>query len=237
MSAADDVKEAFSGKRGKILILGGGAAIIAYVWYTRSNGTPQEPVTEDDLVPEVVDSGRIPQTDPIVGNTTTTGVKTRPTTNAEWLSDGTDFLVGRGTSAGTAYNVLNKALGGEPTTAQEQALISQVIAGIGSPPEGMAPLNSTTPTASVGAAAAPHIHHITTTRTSATIKWNPAKNAKSYKIYKTSGQVVVASTTGTQYTVTGLKPNTLYQFSMAGINAAGKRSAGLSNAVAVRTKK
>lgn len=238
MTAADDVKEAFSGKRGKILIIGGGAAIAAYVWYTRANGTPEDaPVTEDDLVPEVTDSGRVPQTDPEVGNTSSGSVKTRPTTNAEWLSDGTDFLVGRGTSAGTAYNVLNKALGGEQLTVAEQALVSQVIAGIGSPPEGMPPLNSAPPASTVGAAAAPRLHHVLTTKTSATLQWTSAQNAKTYVVYKTGGTIVKSGATGTSYTVTGLKPNTVYSFSVAGVNSAGKRSGSTSNVVTVRTKK
>lgn len=143
--AVNSVKEAFQGKRGKVLLIGGGVAIAVYVWWTRRNGTPQPAVPAD---PTVTDgpSGRTPQTDPEVGNTSTGTLGPRKyTNNADWLSDGTDFLKGRGTPAGAAYDALTKALGGLQVTSQESAWVSQVIGALGAPPEGMPPLNAQAP--------------------------------------------------------------------------------------------
>lgn len=143
--AIGNVREAFQGRRGKILIVGGGLAVAAYVIYTRRNGTP-EAVPPDEVVP-VEGEGRVPQTDPEVGNTDSDagGKPGRPTNNAAWISDGVDFLIGRGTPAAAAYDAITKALGGLPMSSQQVAWVSQVISALGSPPEGMPPLNSSAP--------------------------------------------------------------------------------------------
>lgn len=144
MSVADNLKEAFSGTRGKVLIVGG-IAVVGYLWWTRGRGGIGTPTEE--LVPDTSSAGRTPQTDPSVGNDTQTdGNAGRPTTNLGWLAQGVDVLVARSTPAGVAYNALSRALGGEPTTTQEQSLVSQVIAVLGSPPEGMPPLVNAPPT-------------------------------------------------------------------------------------------
>lgn len=145
--AVDSVKEAFQGKRGKILIVGGGIAIAAYVWWTRRNGTP-EPAAPTD--PTVADgpSGRTPQTDPEVGNTSTGSTSTGPrkyANDADWLADGTSFLQGRGTPSAAGYDALTKALGGLPLTTQQIGWVSQTISALGPPPGGMPPLNASAP--------------------------------------------------------------------------------------------
>lgn len=143
MSALDEVKEAFQGKRGKILLVGGGLAIAAYVWYSRTHATTA------DTTPEDTTSGatpRDPQTDPTVGNDTQGGTGTgRPTTNLGWLSQGTEVLVGRGVPAGLAFSALSKFLDGDQLTAQESAWVGQVLAVLGVPPEGAPPLNAGAP--------------------------------------------------------------------------------------------
>lgn len=144
--AIDNVKEAFQGKRGKILLVGGGAAIVVYVWWTRRNGTPEPAAAAADPTTADGPSGRTPQTDPEVGNTSTGTLGPRKyANNAEWLADGTSFLQGRGTPAGNAYDALTKALGGLQLTAQEISWVSQVIGALGPPPEGMPPLNAQAP--------------------------------------------------------------------------------------------
>jgi hypothetical protein len=146
--ALGDVKEAFSGKRGKVLLIGGAAAIVGYVWWTRRNGGVDVPEEPADVVADGP-SGRTPQTDPEVGNTNTgdggtTGRK-KYTNNGEWLADATDFLVGRAVPAGSAYDALNKALSGGSLTTQQISWVSQAIAALGAPPEGMPPLNASAP--------------------------------------------------------------------------------------------
>jgi len=136
-----NVREAFQGKRGKILLVGGALAVAGYVWWSRSNGTTTTDPTDgtDSTTPET--GGGRGQSDPTVGNTTTND-KTRATNNAEWLADATDYLKGRGVAAGAAYSALTKALAGQKLTTAEAAWVSQAIAGVGVPPEGMPPLTS-----------------------------------------------------------------------------------------------
>lgn len=241
MSAAEDVREAFQGKRGKILIIGGGAAIAAYVWWTRSNGTPEE-VDPNATTPTVTEgSSRTPQTDPEVGNTSTGSTTRRPGTNAEWLSDGTDFLIGRGTPAATAYNVLNKALGGEQVTEQEKALVSQVITGIGSPPDGMPPLNSapaTAPASTTVTAAPTNLVIKSRTRSTLLVDWTGVKNTVGYLVTVTGGGLSSPKKYWPLFdwaTVAGLKPNTEYTITVAGRNRNG--STGPAASIKARTAK
>jgi hypothetical protein len=149
--ALGDVKEAFQGKRGKVLLIGGGVAIAVYVWWTRRNGTPEE--LPDEMLEVDGPSGRNPQTDPEVGNTNTGNTgngRKKYENNAEWLADGTDFLAGRGTPSAAAYDALTKALAGLALTSQQIAWVSQVISALGAPPEGMPPLNAAPPAGTGG---------------------------------------------------------------------------------------
>lgn len=239
MSAADDVKEAFSGTRGKVLLIGGGLAIAAYVWWTRSNtGTP-EPVDPEAVVTE--GSARVPQTDPEVGNTSTGSTSTRPETNAGWLSDGTDFLIGRGTPASTAYNVLNKALGGEQLTDQEKALVSQVITAIGSPPDGMPPLASTpsTPSQSNTVKTAPtNLRIASRGQTTFLVDWTKVANAVGYRVTVSGGGLKSPKVYYPLFdwnTVAGLKRNTEYTISVCGRNPNG--TMGPTATIKARTNK
>lgn len=241
-SAADSVREAFQGRRGKILLVGGGVAVAAYVIWTRRTGTP-EPVPGDELgdglTPVPGPGGRSPQTDPTVGNDNQGSITPRrPTTNAEWLTAGVDFLVGRGVSGAAAQSALTKALGGQAVTTQETAWVSQVIGALGSPPEGMPPLGSSPADPNPQAPAtlpAPLLHHVTTTSTTAKMSWNPVPGAKNYIVYRTGG-VSRAGVAGTSYTFTGLRPNTDYGFQVAAVSSSGRRGA-LSANVHVRTRK
>lgn len=239
MSAADDVREAFSGTRGKVLLIGGGLAIAAYVWWSRANtGTP-EPVDPEATVTE--SAGRTPQTDPEVGNTSTGTGSTRPESNAAWLSDGTDFLIGRGTPASTAYNVLNKALGGEQLTDQEKALVSQVITAIGSPPDGMPPLNSapSTPSQSNTVKAAPTNLRIKSRgQTTFLVDWTKVTNAVGYRVTVSGGGLKTPKVYYPLFdwdTVAGLKRNTEYTISVTGRNPNG--TFGPTATIKARTSK
>lgn len=145
-SAASSVKEAFQGKRGKILILVG-AGLAVYLYWTRGRTGTAEPVPGEELGEPVAGTGRVPQTDPIVGNDEQgTVTPRRPLTQDEWLSSGVDVLVGRGVPGGDASSALTKALAGDQLTAQQVAWVNQVISALGSPPGGMPPLNSAPPT-------------------------------------------------------------------------------------------
>ncbi len=144
---ADSVREAFSGKRGKILLIGGGLAVVGYVWWYRTTGAGDPPPEEEEGTGEYGGtsggSGRVPQSQPEVGNDNQgSTTPPRPTTNIGWLTAATEYLIGRGVSPAGAYTALSKALGGEALSTVEMAWVSQAIAGIGTPPEGMPPLQA-----------------------------------------------------------------------------------------------
>lgn len=142
---AGDVKEAFKGKRGKVL-LAGGVLFVAYLWYRNRNGATAPGDLLDTEAP-----GRVapdPTPDPAGGGgsgggTLPTG---RPTTNAQWLSQGVDYLVSQNASAAYAYDALRKALDGLPLDTAQIALVSLVLLHLGAPPEGMPPLGAAPPT-------------------------------------------------------------------------------------------
>lgn len=244
MSVGEDVQEAFQGKRGKVLIIGGGLLIAAYVWYTRTSGSTPEEVVDPNAVAPVVTEGssRTPQTDPEVGNDVQGATGThRPENNAEWLSAGTDYLVGRGTPGSTAYNVLNKALGGEPLTEQEKALVSQVISGVGSAPDGMPPLNSAPPapakTTTVTTAPG-HLRTAYPTRNSFSIYFDKVTNAVGYRVVVSGGGLKQAKTYYPLFNWTsasGLSPGKRYTVTVAGRSSTG--SYGPSSTTTATTKK
>jgi hypothetical protein len=224
--ALDSVKEAFQGKRGKILLVGGAAAIAVYVWWTRRNGTPEttaDPTDTTDTTGDVGGGGTSPQSDPTVGNQTVGAGSRKYDNNEEWLSDATDFLSGRGVPSGSAYNALNKALGGQQLTAQEQAWVSQVIGALGAPPEGMPPLNSSPPasTGSVALKAPANLKVTKTTTTSITLDWAETPGAKGYKLLvngKQNGSSVLYSGGTVRY----LTKNTHYTIGVQAIGGGDK---------------
>lgn len=215
MSAAEDVQQAFEGKRGKILLVGGALAVVGYVAYTRWNPPASDAIDPtSDAVGVETDATRVPQSQPPVGNDTQTGTATtRPTTNPSWQSQGVDLLVGRGASAAAAESALSKALTGEALTAQERAWVSQVIAVLGSAPDGMPPMTSEVPTTPGGGTAttlppAPtNLRVQKLTRTSVTVTWNASPGAKGYRINFKGG---IVDTKGTAMTSNALKPNGNY---------------------------
>lgn len=238
MTVAEDLRAAFTGTRGKVLLIGGGLAVGGYVIYTRWNGTPQDlPAPGEDMTAVEADATRVPQTDPEVGNTSTGSTSGRPDTNLSWLSKGTDFLIGRGASAAAAAGALTKALDGEPLTAQERAWVSSWIAASdgGYPPDGMPPLNSTAPTSTKVSAAPTNLRVKTNGKYSAVIDWTKVTNANGYKI------VVTGPGKNTTYwslfdwtTIAGLKSQTTYRVTVAGRARDG--SIGPASTLSFKTK-
>jgi hypothetical protein len=241
VSVADNIKEAFSGTRGKVLIVGG-VAVVGYLWWTRGRGGSAEPTEE--LVPDTGSAGRTPQTDPTVGNDSQTDAgkkSTRPETNDQWITQGVDVLTGRGTPGGTAFNALNRALLGEAITAQEAGLVNQVISVLGSPPGGMPPLNISAPAtggqANSGIVVPPsHLRVGGTSRTSIFFRWVGPKNADGYKVYISGGATgSYGPIAAPEMEWKGLKPNTSYTFQVTAI--VGGVETPKSGSLTARTKK
>lgn len=238
--ALDSVRDAFQGKRGKVLIVGGGVAVAAYVWWTRRNGTPEPAPDATDTPPTVGDgpSGRTPQTDPEVGNTSTGSTAVGPRkydNNGEWLSDATDFLAGRGVSSVQAYNALNKALAGQPLTTQEISWVSQAIGALKAPPEGMPPLNASAPAptgSTQGNAAITGLKVTSIGSTSMKIDWAATGRPDQYRVYVNGALKVTTASTAASFG--GLKRGTTYTITVTPIT---RNVVGKSASVRATTKK
>lgn len=149
MSAVDtgEIKKAFSGDRGKVLVLVGVVGA-GYIWWTRSR-TPSipQPVPDDGL--HSPGSGSAPggssgQT-PIPGDPAPSDG--RPTTNAAWLDKAVKILSNPpwNYSDTGVWNAIMKAFQGQPISAMEENWIRAAMSALGSPPEGMPPLNISAP--------------------------------------------------------------------------------------------
>jgi hypothetical protein len=247
------------------LILGGGVVVLGIiVWYRQkqmdtSSGTIPEaeinPATgypygsaEDAAALAAQNAYVSPPANGGGGGTSTYPTTNGYTSNSQWVQGVIEYMVGHDLIDEPAQ--LSAALGkyiiGAYVTDTENSLIQQAIAVQDFPPvsgpNGYPPsVNKTppngAPTTTTGEPAAPHLHHVTTQRTSAILQWNPAANAAKYIVYQSGGKTVASNVTGTSYTVTGLKADTSYSFSVASVNSAGKRSGKTSNVVTVRTKK
>lgn len=239
--ALDSVKEAFQGKRGKILIVGGGIAIAAYVYWTRVHGstpaTTDTTTTGTDTSGGDAGAGTSPQSDPTVGNTTTGGGRRTYDNNGEWLADATDFLAGRGVPSGSAYSALTKALDGQQLTTQEASWVSQAIGALGAPPEGMPPLNSTAPPgtgSTQGNVTAPTGLKATSISNRAiTLGWTSVANAKGYQLSVNGGHPTTTYYNG--ITAGNLKANTAYSLAVRAVSSTNV--IGPPATVSVRTKK
>lgn len=211
MPGLADVKEAFKGNRGKVLIIGG-VALTGYLYWTRvrtaapadSGGAAQDTIGAD---------GRIPPTGgPTVGNDTQTTGPSRPQSNDEWLANATDYLTGqRKVPATDAYNALYKALQGSPLSSQEGVWVGWAISypSLGTPPEGMPALNISKP--------------VTPPQQSPPKPTNPPPSGSTVTYTVKSGDTL--SGIARRY---GVSESTLYQRNAAVIEAAA-RAHGLSS--------
>ena len=153
----EDLKEAFSGDRGKVLLIGGAAAL-AVIWWTRQTGAPQG-IPEEALGAQGAAGGG---GGGFLSGTAPSGVaggagSSRPQNNAQWLSQGVDVLLAQANppSGADAYSALAKALDGKPLTQVEINMVSYVISRLGTPPEGMPPLAPAPPSGGGGGGGEP----------------------------------------------------------------------------------
>lgn len=139
-------------------------------------------------------------------------------TIAEW----TDYVVTKLQQSNTwAYEDIITAIGnslaGKPTTAIQQDIVRAAIAVGGYPPGGTLTLVSGGSTAPM---TAPVLSRSTATDTTFTMSWGSVAGADHYVVTRKDGGGSYNVTGGT-YTVTGLRSNTTYSFTVAAANAAG----------------
>lgn len=143
------------------------------------------------------------------------------TTNDAWTQYAANQL---SQSDRWTYTDVVEALGNylaqRPTTATQQNIVNAAIAVAGQPPQGAHTLVSG---GNVPLTVAPTITKIDTTGNSAVIAFTSVAGADSYRAYRGTGGNVGTSKTS-PLTVTGLQPNTSYDFSVRAVTASGKLS-------------
>lgn len=165
--------------------------------------------------------------------------------NNAWAVAAINYLVSIGVDATSANTAITQFLSSQHLTTQQQGEVNLAIQRLGAPPSppepGGSPPPVVTPPSSSTNAANPPSGFTTTSVTSSTVglKWNAATNAASYTVhwgtYPTAqtGSVTVSTTAAT---ASGLKPNTLYHFSVQANPAkAGAPSATLTKTTAKKT--
>lgn len=158
--------------------------------------------------------------------------------NNAWAVAAINYLVSIGVDATSANTAITQFLGSQTLTAQQQGEVNLAIQRLGAPPSPPEPGGSVppivTPPSSSTYAANPPTGFTTTSVTSSAVglKWNAAVNAASYTVrwgtYPTAqaGSTTVSTTAAT---ASGLKPGTLYHFSVQANPAkAGAPSATLT---------
>jgi hypothetical protein len=237
VSVADDVKNAFKGNRGKVLVVIG-VGIAGYLWWTRS----RTPSTPTDVVP-AADGLHTSASAPSgsTGDTSSTGSSSsngRPTSNAEWLSRAVEILGAPpyNYSQTAVYDAIQKAFLGEPITAQEENWVRAAMAALGSPPEGMPPLNISAPGGNPQGGNPPPpspgvpgsvtgLHPTGVGPDFISVAWSPVSGATGYHLIESSpyGHTDHGTISGTSYTVPHLAaPDTDHRIRVAARNAAGE---------------
>lgn len=146
MGALDTVKESLSGP-GKKWVIGGAILAGGYLWWTRVRSTGASTKPGDATITD----GGAAVADPVTpaggDYSPASGTAERPQNNGEWLSQAVAILIlppyNRPSAA--TYNALSKALGGQPLTTAEGAIVELAIQVKGTPPEGMPQLNIASP--------------------------------------------------------------------------------------------
>lgn len=162
--------------------------------------------------------------------------------NNAWAVAAINYLVSIGVDATSANAAITQFLASQTLTPQQQGEVNLAIQRLGAPPSppepGGSPPPVVTPPSSSTYATNPPSGFTTTsvTANSVGLKWNATTNAASYTVrWGTYPSAQTGSTTvsTTAATATGLKPGTMYHFSVqAGPAKAGAPSATLTKSTA-----
>jgi hypothetical protein len=246
MTVAEDVKTAFKGDRGKVLVVVG-VGIVIYIWWTRSRtpSTPQDIVPADDGLHRTATApGGSTGDSSSTGSATSTG---RPTTNQQWLDQAVNILGNDpyNYSETAVYNAIQKAFLGQPISANEENWIRAAMRALGSPPEGMPPLNITAPPGNPQGNPPPDtsgkpdpvagLHAVSGAFQQAPggglmnnyidVSWGASKGATSYHLLESSpyGRTDHGQIQGTSFRVQGLAaPDTDHRITVWAVNSAGE---------------
>lgn len=165
----------------------------------------------------------------VTGNTgSTTTDATNPNTiddNAEWTQKAVELLGNAGYDSATVYAALGEFLARRSLDKNEASIARTAVGAAGQPPVGgpysvieAAATDTTTLAAPTGLSAS------NITSTSVTISFNPVAGAGYYRAYRSGASTNVGATDAGNHSIqiTGLQPNTSYDFYIAADTTLGK---------------
>lgn len=157
--------------------------------------------------------------------------------NAEWTQKAVELLGNAGYDSQTVYAALGEFLARRSLDKSEASIARAAVAAVGQPPVGGPyPINEAAATGTTTLTAPKNVHATAVTSTSVTLAFDPVTGAGYYRAYRSGASTNVGSTDAGNHSivVSGLQPNTTYQFQVAADTTLGKPGPK-SSAVTVKT--
>lgn len=159
------------------------------------------------------------------GSTTTDATGDAIDTNAQWTQEAVELLGNAGYDSATVYAALGEFLARRALDKNEATIARAALAAAGQPPvSGPFSVIEEATATSATLAAPTGLRVVSTTSTSVTLAWNAVAGAGYYRGYRSGASTNVGSTDAGNLTmtITGLSPNTSYQFQVAADTTTGK---------------
>jgi hypothetical protein len=226
------------------LVIGVGAlglGVVAYAWYTKGNRTAEaELLPNPEMIPET-------ERTPVVGDSSGNWDETDDdaiTTNAQWTTKATEYLIMLNHDATAAGSALGAFLARKPLTAAQVDMVLTAKGAFGDPPIG-----GPWPVTAAPAGAelvAPKNFRVTGSRTLASgpsyarvdLEWDPVPGAIGYQLtaYDATAQAAAGDqdSADTTHLYQPILRGHTYQFTVAAKNSAG---AGPTSTVSATTPK
>lgn len=165
----------------------------------------------------------------VTGNTGSTSTDATSSTaiddNAEWTQKAAELLGNAGYDTATVYAALGEFLARRSLDKAEASIARAAIAVVGQPPVGGPyPVNEAAATGTTTLAAPTGLSASNITTTSVTISFQPVAGAGYYRAYRSGASTNVGATDAGNHSIqiTGLQPNTSYDFYIAADTTLGK---------------
>lgn len=165
----------------------------------------------------------------VTGNTGSTSTDaTNPNSiddNAEWTQKAAELLGNAGYDTATVYAALGEFLARRSLDKSEASIARAALAAAGQPPVGGPfPVLEAAATGTTTLKAPTGVKVTAVTGSSVTLAWDPVEGAGYYRAYRSGASTNVGSTDAANHslTVSGLQPNTTYQFQVAADTTLGK---------------
>ena len=212
------------------------AGIVGYAWIKnrQSSSAAAVPVV-DTTTGTVGGAGGFVNPAPVFTAPSTSTAPSPPTTNTDWVNRVTNDLSNQGYDPQFVGTTLGLYLSHQPLTSDQASLVRTAWAYEGYPPEnpGLAIVTGGSTTGGAGTPAPPSgFSARATSKSTVDVWWTPESGVTNYTVQRMDatpggGQLfsgswnTVATTTGAAVTVSGLQPNTNYQFRVYATNGSG----------------